>query len=121
MIFYKLRRLSIGAGYVGYVMIVILSLLPAQTRPHTGLGGENEHWIAYAVVGGAFALGYFATRARLLAGFALTATAAILELLQTQIPGRTPELAGFLAGSLGACFGIFLVALMATFHWSQTK
>lgn len=30
MNFYKLRRLSIGAGYAGYVMIVALSLLPAQ-------------------------------------------------------------------------------------------
>ena len=121
MSFYKLRRLSIGAGYIGYVMIVILSLLPAQTRPHTGVGGEYEHWIAYALVGGAFAAGYFATRAKLFAGAALTAGAAILELLQNLIPGRTPELAGFLAGSLGAWFGIFLVALMATFHRSQTK
>ena len=121
MIFYKLRRSSTIAGYIGYAMIVVLSLLPAQTRPHTGVGGEYEHWIAYALVGGAFAAGYLATRARLIAGSALTASAAILELLQTQIPGRIPELAGFLAGSLGAWFGIFLVALMATFHRSRTK
>lgn len=121
MIFYKLRRLSIVAGYVGYVMIVVLSLLPAQARPHTGVGGEYEHWIAYALVGGAFAAGYFAVRARLFAGAALTASAAILEILQSLIPGRTPELAGFLAGSLGAWSGIFLVALAGALQGSQAK
>lgn len=121
MIFYKLQRLSLVAGYVGYAMIVVLSLLPAQTRPHTGVGGEYEHWVAYALVGGAFAVGYFATRARIRAGLALTASSAILELLQNLIPGRTPELTGFLASSLGAWFGIFLVALTATFRRSPTK
>lgn len=113
MISSKLRRLCIVAGSAGYVMIVVLSLLPAQTRPHTGVGGEYEHWIAYALVGGAFAAGYLATRPRVFAGLALTASSAILELLQNFIPGRTPELTGFLASSLGAWFGIFLVSVTA--------
>ena len=121
MNFYKLRRLSIVAGYAGYLMIVVLSLLPAHTRPHTGVGGEYEHWIAYALVGGAFGAGYSAPRARLFAGLALTASAAILELLQTFIPGRTPELAGFLASSLGTWFGIFLISLTAFFLCGRTK
>jgi VanZ family protein len=112
VIIHKLRRLSLGAGYAGYAMIVVLSLLPAQTRPHSGIGGEYEHWLAYALVGGAFAAGYPATRARLFAGLALTASAAILELLQTSIPGRMPEFTGFLASSLGAWFGILIVALV---------
>jgi VanZ family protein len=121
VIFHKLRWLSIVAGYVGYGLIVVLSLLPAQTRPHTGVGGEYEHWIAYALVGGAFAAGYLATRARLFAGLALTTSAAVLELLQNFVPGRTPEFAGFLASSLGAWFGIFLAALTAYFHHNRTK
>lgn len=121
MIFYKLRRLSIVAGYIGYAVIVVLSLLPAQTRPRTGIGGEYEHWIAYALVGAAFAVGYVATRARLFAGAALMVSAAVLEFLQSLIPGRTPEFSGFLAGFLGAWFGIFLVALVATFHRSRAK
>lgn len=121
MIFYKLRRLSVVAGYVGYAMIVVLSLLPAQTRPHTGVGGEYEHWVAYALVGGAFAAGYTAMRQRLFAGLALTGSAAILELLQNLIPGRTPEFTGFLTSSLGAWFGIFLVALTASFLRGRAK
>lgn len=121
MIFHRFRRLSIVAGYVGYVMIVVLSLLPAQTRPHSGIGGEYEHWIAYALVGGTFAAGYLATRARIFAGLALMASSAILELLQNFIPGRTPELTGFLASSLGAWFGIFLVALTTFFLCDRKK
>lgn len=121
MIFYKLRRLSIIAGYMGYAMIVVLSLLPAQSRPHTGVGGEYEHWVAYALVGGALAAGYFSTRAWLFAGLALTGSAAILELLQNFIPGRTPEVTGFLASSLGAWFGIILVALVAFFQRKLTS
>ena len=121
MSFYNLRRLTIVAGYIGYAMIVILSLLPAQTRPHTGVGGEFEHWLAYALVGGAFAAGYCVTRERLIAGTALTVSAAVLELLQNFIPGRTPELEGFLASSLGAWFGIFLVALTGAFVRSRAK
>jgi VanZ family protein len=116
-----MRRLSIVAGYAGYVIIVVLSLLPAQTRPHTGVGGEYEHWVAYALVGGAFAAGYSATRARLFAGLALMGSAAMLELLQNFIPGRTPEFTGFLASSLGAWFGIFLVVLTASFLRSRAK
>ena len=121
MIFYKLWRFSIVAGYVGYVMIVVLSLLPAQTRPHTGVGGEYEHWVAYALVGGVFAAGYSARRAWLFAALALTGTAAVLELLQNFIPGRTPEFTGFLASSLGAWFGIFLVALTVFFLRKSTS
>ena len=121
MIFHRLRQSSAIAGYIGYVMIVVLSVLPAETRPHTGAGGEYEHWMAYALVGAAFAVGYSATRAWLFAGLALTASAAILELLQNLIPGRTPELAGFLASSLGAWFGIFLVALAAFLLRKQTS
>ena len=102
-------------------MIVILSLLPAQIRPHPGVGGEYKHWIAYALVGGAFAAGCFAMRARLFAGLVLTASAALLELLQNFIPGRKPELIGFLVSSLGAWFGIFLVTLTAFFLCNRKK
>ena len=118
---FEMRRISIAAGYIGYAMIVVLSLLPAQSRPHSGFAGEYEHWIAYALVGGAFAAGYLTIRARLFAGLALTASAALLELLQNFTPGRTPELSGFLASSLGAWIGIFLVALAASFQRNQTK
>ena len=64
--------------------------------------------IAYALVGAAFGLGYRSARGRLAAGLALTAGAAILEGLQNFVPGRSPEVIGFVASSLGAWFGLAL-------------
>ena len=102
------RRVSLGAGYLGYLGIVILSLLPGSSRPHTGWGGQMEHVIAYALVGGAFGLGYPFPRSRIVVGVLLTATAAALEGLQYLIPGRTPELISFAAGLFGAWIGVGL-------------
>lgn len=101
-----LRRLSLATGYMGSVAIAVLSLLPAVARPHTGAGGEYEHWLAYALVGAAFGLGYQTVRKCLYTGLWLSAGSAVLELLQNFIPGRTPEVVGFVASSLGAWAGL---------------
>ncbi|MGH8743343.1 MAG: hypothetical protein ACREUY_03600 [Burkholderiales bacterium] len=102
------RRLWLIAGYIGSLLIVALSLAPPTLRPHTAAGGQYEHLIAYALVGAAFGMGYRAAPWRLFSGLALTAGAAILELLQNFIPGRSPEVIGFLASSLGAWLGLVL-------------
>jgi VanZ family protein len=95
-------------GYIGSLIIITLSLVPAVARPNSGIGGEYEHWLAYALVGLAFGMGYRTIRLLLYSGLALTAGAAILELLQNFIPGRAPETIGFVASSLGAWFGLAL-------------
>jgi VanZ family protein len=59
-------------------------------------------------VGAAFGLGYRTTAARLAVGLALTVGAASLEGLQNFVPGRNPEMIGFLASSAGAWFGLGL-------------
>lgn len=107
------RSLWLAAGYVGLAMIVMLSLAPAAARPHSGYGGEYEHLLAYALVGFAFAMGCRTTKWQLLSGVALSSASAILELLQTFVPGRTPEITGFVTSSLGAWLGL-AVALVAS-------
>ena len=102
------RRLGLAAGYGGSLLIAVLSLVPAVARPHTGAGGAYEHWMAYTLVGAAFGLGYRSAGARLAAGLALTAGAGILEGLQNFVPGRNPEVTGFVASSLGAWSGLAL-------------
>jgi VanZ family protein len=107
------RLLWIGMGYFGCLLIIILSLVPGTLRPHSGIGGHYEHWIAYTVVGLAFGMGYAATRRQLCFGLALTLGAGGLELLQNFVPGRSPEVVGFLASAFGAWCG-FAVALFAS-------
>lgn len=108
------RRLWLAAGYVGLAMIVMLSLAPAAARPHSGYGGEYEHLLAYALVGFAFAMGYRTTKWQLLSGVALSSASAILELLQTFVPGRTPEITGIVTSSLGAWLGLAMAMGVST-------
>ena len=105
------RRLCILAGYIGTAMISLLSLAPATLRPHTGAGGGYEHWVAYALVGLAFGLGYETFRKRAMTGLALSTGSAVLELLQSFVPGRNPEVIGFLSSSFGSFAGVSLAAL----------
>lgn len=100
------RPLWLAAGYLGFAMIVMLSLAPAAARPHSGYGGEYEHLLAYALVGAAFGMGYRTARRQLVVGLALSSAAAILELLQIFVPGRSPEITGFMTSSLGAWLGL---------------
>lgn len=95
------RSTFIAAGYLGSIAIVALSLVPATSRPHTGAGGGVEHWLAYALVSGAFALGYRKSSPLVHAAIALTLMAALLELLQKFIPGRNAEVSGFLSSAAG--------------------
>jgi VanZ family protein len=114
------RPLWLAAGYIGFAMIVMLSLAPAASRPHTGYGGQYEHLLAYALVGVAFGMGYRTTQWQLFSGLALSTAAAILGLLQTFVPGRNAEMTGFLISSLGAWLGL-AVSLAATAVLRATK
>ena len=114
-------RLWIAIGYLGSTLIIILSLVPGSARPHSGVGGNYEHGIAYALVGFAFAMGYRAIRERLLSGLALAVGAAILELLQNFIPGRNPEVAGFVASTTGAWLGLAVAIFAAAVLRSIAK
>jgi VanZ family protein len=106
------RPLWLIAGYTGCLIVVTLSLVPAAARPHSGVGGQYEHLLAYALVGLAFGMGYRTIRLLLYSGLALTAGAAILELLQNFIPGREPEISGIVTSSLGAWIGLGLAVVI---------
>jgi hypothetical protein len=101
-----LRRLCRIAGWIGTIVIFILSVVPGDARPHSGVApGEFEHLFAYMITAGALALGYSATASRLLVCALLIGLAAGLEAAQIWIPGRNAELIGFVASALGAAFG----------------
>ncbi|MFT3989129.1 VanZ family protein [Aestuariivirga sp.] len=106
------RRLSLIAGVIGYLIIVILSVVPAVDRPHTGAGGGSEHFAANVLVAAALSFGLAANRLRIAALIFLCASAGILEIVQRYIPGRNSELWGFFTSSMGAALGVLIGAIM---------
>jgi hypothetical protein len=104
-------RFWIALGTIGWWGIVILSLVPGNTRPHSGMSGIYEHFFAYLMVGGAFGLGLPTLLHRLLIAGGLTVTAAVLEVAQVTIPGRTGEISGVVSGLAGAWIAVGIVSL----------
>jgi hypothetical protein len=94
-------------GWMSGFAIIILSVVPAIDRPVTGAGQSLEHVTAFAVLGGAFAIGYrlSLTRLMLLAIF----FCAVIELLQVPLPTRHARVSDFLVDSATTCFAILFV------------
>jgi VanZ family protein len=90
--------------------VTFATLGPARLRPHSELGQDGEHALAFLLVGLAFGLAY--PRRRLLtAGIAVILIGA-LELLQLWMPGRHARLEDFVVDALAACAGIAVAAML---------
>ena len=92
--------------------IALLSLVPGPLRPHTGLPGQKEHFLAYfltALVLGSKPREQLSYRASVAA--ALCAYAGVLETLQIWVPGRSAQLIDFAASSGGAIGGVVVSAV----------
>src|SRR5690349_16991140 len=96
--------------------VTFATLGPPGLRPHSDLGQDGEHALAFILVGLAFGLAYrdrrwaVATAAVVLIG--------VLELMQFWAPGRHARLEDFLVDSLTACVGF---ALAAAADWGMTR
>ena len=105
------RHFWIILAGTGCVLIAILSLVPGYLRPHTGASGSFEHFAAYLMVAGAFAMGLRSERSVLVMAAVLMLAAGLFEIAQIDIPGRNPGLTGFVSSSLGAWVGVALAAV----------
>jgi VanZ family protein len=94
-------------AWISILAIVILSVVPAADRPVTGAGQLLEHLMAFAIVGGAFAVGYRLSLTRLLLLAVLFCAA--IELLQIPLPTRHARVSDFLIDTAGACLAILCV------------
>ncbi|WP_375307919.1 VanZ family protein [Bradyrhizobium sp. A11] len=88
--------------------VTFATLGPPGLRPHSDLGQDGEHALAFILVGLAFGLGY--RRRRLLIAAAAVVLIAVLELMQFWAPGRHARLVDFLVDALTACIGFALAA-----------
>ncbi|WP_027571814.1 VanZ family protein [Bradyrhizobium sp. WSM1743] len=88
--------------------VTFATLGPPGLRPHSDLGQDGEHALAFILVGLAFGLAY--RRRRLLTAAAAVVLIGVLELMQFWAPGRHARLEDFLVDALTACFGFVLAA-----------
>jgi VanZ family protein len=90
--------------------VTFATLGPPSYRPHSALGQDAEHALAFVLVGLAFGLAY-PQRRLLTAGIAVVLIG-VLELLQLWMPGRHARLEDFIVDALAACVGIAVAAGM---------
>jgi VanZ family protein len=88
--------------------VTFATLGPARLRPHSHLGQNGEHALAFVLIGLAFGLAYTGNRLRT-AVIAVILTGA-LELLQLIAPGRHARLEDFVVDALAACAGFVVAA-----------
>jgi VanZ family protein len=88
------------------------TLGPPNYRPHSHLGQDGEHALAFILIGLAFGLAYRSQRL-------VTTTIALLligllEVAQFWAPGRHARLEDFIVDAAAACIGF---GLAAVFDW----
>jgi VanZ family protein len=90
--------------------VTFATLGPPSYRPHSALGQDAEHALAFVLVGLAFGLAY--PRRRLFTAGVAVVLIAVLELLQLWMPGRHARLEDFIVDALAACVGIAVAAML---------
>jgi VanZ family protein len=106
----KIAKLSrIGAG-LAVATIIALSVVPGDMRPRILRNDYVEHFIAYFIAGGLFAVGY--QLSVLSSGALLAMSAGALEFVQLWIPGRFASAGDFAAGAIGAWLGLLVIVVV---------
>ena len=93
--------------------VAFATLGPPYYRPHTDLGQNAEHAIAFILIGLAFGLAY--TRTWLLTTLVAVVMTGVIEILQFWAPGRHARLMDFVVDALAACVGL---AAAAALDWA---
>jgi VanZ family protein len=96
--------------------VTFATLGPPSVRPHSDLGQDGEHALAFILVGLAFGLAY--RRRRLAVAAIAVALIGLLELMQFWVPGRHARLEDFVVDAATACVGF---ALAAAADWALTR
>jgi VanZ family protein len=106
----KVVMLARMAAWPAVVVIIVLSVVPGNVRPHVLGNDRAEHFIAYLLAGSLFAVGYVRPLQLLSSGVMLTACAGALEFVQLLIPGRLASPRDFIASTIGAWIGFLAAA-----------
>jgi VanZ family protein len=88
--------------------VTFATLGPARLRPHSHLGQNGEHALAFVLLGLAFGLAYTGNRLR--TAVVAVILIGVLELAQLVAPGRHARLEDFIVDALAACIGFVVAA-----------
>jgi VanZ family protein len=96
--------------------VTFATLGPPRYRPHSHLGQDGEHALAFVLLGLTFGLAY--RQHRLLTTAIAVVMIGVLELLQFWAPGRHARLEDFIVDALTACAGL---AIAAALDWAMQR
>jgi VanZ family protein len=92
------------------VAVTFATLGPPQFRPHSDLGQDGEHALAFVLIGLAFGFAY--KQHRLLTAVIAVAGIGIIEILQIWAPGRHARFEDFAVDAVTACVGLAVAAVL---------
>ena len=90
--------------------VTFATLGPASLRPHSNLGQDGEHTLAFVLVGLAFGLAY--PRQRTITAVIAVGMIGLIEVLQFWAPGRHARLEDFVVDALAAFAGFAMAAVL---------
>jgi len=90
--------------------VTFATLGPPGYRPHSNLGQDGEHALAFVLIGLAFGMAYPGQR-RLAVPIAV-AMIGILEMLQLWAPGRHARFEDFVVDAVTACAGFAIATIL---------
>jgi VanZ family protein len=90
--------------------VTFATLGPPRFRPHSNLGQDGEHTLAFVLVGLAFGLAY--PRQRAMAAVIAVFMIGVIEILQFWAPGRHARLEDFVVDALASCVGFAMAAVL---------
>jgi VanZ family protein len=98
--------------------VTFANLGPPRYRPHSDLGQNGEHALAFVLVGLAFAVAY--PKHRPLTAALSVVLIGVIELLQMGVPGRHARLGDFVVDALACLAGLALGSILDWLrrsHW----
>jgi VanZ family protein len=96
--------------------VTFATLGPPRFRPHSHLGQDAEHALAFILLGLAFGVAY--RRHRLLTSAISVVLIGAIEILQLWAPGRHARLEDFVVDALAAVAGL---AVAAGLDWAMQR
>lgn len=109
----RLRAALRVAAVASVILILILSWVPGEIRPHVMATSHLEHFVAYAASTALQLVAFPGVRRDWLFVAGMAALAGVAEIGQLFVPGRVGEVAGAVVSTCGAAAGWIGARIMA--------